>query len=283
MNLLVVSGMSGSGKSVALHVLEDQGYYCIDNLPLGLLPALTAELGDSDTAPEHVAVGIDARNLTRDLARYPSMVEQMRAHGIHCQTLYLFADRETLLKRYSETRRKHPLTDGDHGLADAIEAERALLEPIARDADLPIDTSHTNVHQLRDLIAERVGRSTSGLSLQFLSFGFKHGVPADADFVFDLRCLPNPHWQPELRARTGRDPEVAEYLDTQPLATEMLGDIRAFLEAWLPHFQRDNRSYMTVAIGCTGGQHRSVHFVERLGAIFGEQLEHVQIRHRELS
>ncbi|MFP4181416.1 MAG: RNase adapter RapZ [Thiohalospira sp.] len=283
MKLVVVSGLSGSGKSVALHVLEDLGYYCIDNLPLGLLTALGGQLsGPGGRTPERVAVGIDARNLAGDLERFPAMLEELAGQGFESETLFFFAERETLLKRFSETRRKHPLTDGSLPLADAIDAEWRLLEPIAANAALHIDTSHTNVHELRDLITSRVGREDGGLSLQFLSFGFKHGVPADADFVFDIRCLPNPHWEPELRALTGRDFAVADYLEGQPLVEQMYAQIRDFLATWLPHFQRDNRSYVTVAIGCTGGQHRSVYFAERLGAHFQDQLDAVQVRHREV-
>ena len=285
MKLLIVSGLSGSGKSVALHTLEDLDYYCIDNLPVGLLEPFAQQLQDNPPlGQDNAAVGIDARNQSNDLQRFPQIVEALRRRGIQCEIFYLQADDETLLKRFSETRRKHPLSKGNVSLADAIRQERSLLEPIAANASLHIDTTHTNVHQLRDLVHERVGAKTHGtLSLLFKSFGFKHGVPKDADFVFDLRCLPNPHWDARLRPLTGLDRDVIEYLSTQPMVDEMYEVIRGFLDTWIPRFECENRSYLTVALGCTGGQHRSVYLAQRLGEHFMNRYPSVLVRHRELS
>lgn len=284
MKLVIVSGLSGSGKSVALHTLEDLGYYCIDNLPVGLLEAFVQQLLDNpQPGQEEVAVGIDARNQSADLQHFPDILKRLRARGIRAEILYLQADDETLLKRFSETRRRHPLSRGNITLADAIRQERSLLQPISANASLHIDTTHTNVHQLRDLVQERVAAKSDGtLSLLFKSFGFKHGVPEDADFVFDVRCLPNPHWDVRLRPQTGLDQDVVDYLDEQPLVDEMYAEIRRFLDTWIPRFENENRSYLTVALGCTGGQHRSVYLAERLGAHFRTRYPSVLVRHREL-
>ncbi len=282
MKLVIISGLSGSGKSIALHVLEDLGHYCIDNLPVGMLPALSEQLRQhAHDGP--VAVGIDARNLIDDLQRFPAILAELRNAGVETRVLYLEADDATLLKRFSETRRRHPLSSEETPLAEAIVQERRLLEPVAAEAELRFDTSRTNVHQLRDMIRQRVEEADSGLSLLFESFGFKHGVPVDADFVFDVRCIPNPHWVPELRRHTGRDAPVIAYLESHPEVAEMFTDIRDFLDTWIPRFEADNRSYMTVAVGCTGGQHRSVYMVERLAAHFRQQRAGVLCRHRELS
>ena len=285
MKLVIVSGLSGSGKSVALHTLEDLDYYCIDNLPVGLLEAFVQQLLDNPQPDqENVAVGVDARSQSADLQHFPDILKRLRARGVRVEILYLQADDETLLKRFSETRRKHPLSRGNVTLADAIRRERSLLQPISANASLHIDTTHTNVHQLRDLVQERVGAKTDGsLSLLFKSFGFKHGIPEDADFVFDVRCLPNPHWDARLRPQTGLDAEVVDYLDEQPLVDEMYAEICRFLDTWIPRFESENRSYLTVALGCTGGQHRSVYLAERLGRHFKERYPSVLVRHRELS
>ncbi|MDV3237741.1 MAG: RNase adapter RapZ [Gammaproteobacteria bacterium] len=285
MRLVIVSGLSGSGKSVALHTLEDLDYYCIDNLPIGLLEPFAGQLLDNPSLrQENAAVGIDARNQSNELQHFPQIVRRLRDRGVRCEILYLQADDETLLKRFSETRRKHPLTRPDVPLADAIRRERSLLEPISANASLHIDTTHTNIHQLRDLVQERVAGKTDGtLSLLFKSFGFKHGVPEDADFVFDVRCLPNPHWEAHLRPQTGLDREVVEYLDAQPMVDEMFDAIRDFLDTWIPRFESENRSYLTVALGCTGGQHRSVYLARRLGEHFRQRYPSVLVRHRELS
>jgi len=282
--LVIVSGLSGSGKSVALHTLEDLGYYCIDNLPAGLLSVLALELSLAPSPVQSAAVGIDARNLPQALQQFSQILEQLRQRGVSSEILFLTCDTETLIKRFSETRRRHPLSSSGASLAQAVEQERALLEPIAQRADLFIDTSQTNIHQLRDLVLSRVAReSRQQLSLLFESFGYKHGIPRDADFVFDARCLPNPHWQPELRPLSGRDSAVAEYLQRDPLVVTMEQQLRSFLEQWIPAFEAGNRSYLTVAIGCTGGQHRSVYLVERLARHFQDRYPGVVARHRELS
>jgi UPF0042 nucleotide-binding protein len=282
--LVIVSGLSGSGKSVALHTLEDLGYYCIDNLPAGLLSVLALELSQAPTPVQKAAVGIDARNLPQALQQFSEILGQLEQRGISSETLFLTCETETLIKRFSETRRRHPLSNSGASLADAVERERVLLEPIAQRADLFIDTSQTNIHQLRDLVLSRVAReNTSRLSLMFESFGYKHGIPRDADFVFDARCLPNPHWQPELRPLSGRDSAVARYLESDPQVATMHQQLCSFLEQWIPAFEAGNRSYLTIAIGCTGGQHRSVYLIERLARHFQPHYPNVVIRHRELS
>lgn len=284
MKLIVVSGLSGSGKTIALQALEDMGIYCIDNLPFKLLPSLATHMQNAVRLQEKdAAVGIDARNLADDFDAFPDILAQVRAQGIKCEIIFLTADDNTLLKRFSETRRKHPLSSASVPLNEAIKAERALLAPVASDTDWHLDTSHTTVHQLRALVRERLGHSNENrLSLLFLSFGYKHGLPPDADFVFDARCLPNPYWEPRLRPYTGRDPEVVAFLEQQPAVIRMYDSIRAYLEEWIPGFEAENRSYMTVAVGCTGGYHRSVYLVERLARHFSEQRGPVLARHREL-
>jgi len=285
MKLIIISGLSGSGKSIALNVLEDLHYYCIDNLPAAMLPALADQLlGSSNMEHEHIAVGIDARNSPSDLAGFADILRDLKSRHIEVEIFFLEADTPTLIKRFSETRRRHPLSSDEVPLSEAIAQERSLLEPIAVEADLHIDTSRTNVHQLRELIYSRVNDGdATRLSLLFESFGFKQGIPVDADFVFDVRCIPNPHWEPRLRRLTGRDPAVAEFLEQHDDAVKMFNDIRQFLENWIPRFEADNRSYMTIAIGCTGGQHRSVYMVEKLAACFKEQRPGILHRHRELS
>ncbi len=285
MRLIIVSGLSGSGKSIVLHTLEDLNYYCIDNLPVGMLRALAEQFGaHGGLRVEKAAVGIDARNQPQDLEHFPQIVEQLEDSGLDCEIFFIHAGDETLLQRFSETRRKHPLTRDGITLAEAIALERRLLSPIAERADLQIDTTRTNVHQLRDLVRERVERrSPRALSLLFQSFGYKHGVPGDADFVFDLRCLPNPHWEVELRPLTGLDERVAAYLAAEPKVARMLEQLTQFLETWIPYFEAENRSYLTVALGCTGGQHRSVYLAQRLAGHFRATRPHVSTRHRELS
>lgn len=284
MNLLVISGLSGSGKSVALNTLEDISYYCIDNLPVGLLQAFATEFGKLKLgAGSKAAVGIDARNHPDQLDRFPDIIRELGSMGINCKILFLKADEDTLLKRFSETRRKHPLTDANTTLADAIAGEQKLLAPIAANADLFIDTSHTNIHQLRELVRECIGgNEEASLSLMLKSFGYKHGVPADADFIFDTRCLPNPHWEPGLRALTGKNPKVIAFLEKDPDVIKLKEHIEKFLITWIPKFGKDNRSYLNIAIGCTGGQHRSVYLVEQLAESLGGQFGNIVVRHREL-
>ena len=282
MKLYIISGVSGSGKSTALHVLEDLDYYCIDNLPVVLLP----DFADKCTAsefPQQAAIGIDARNIIKDIQKFPESLEKLRNSGIDCELLFFNADDSILIKRFSETRRKHPLTQNNIPLAEAIKLERELLDPISICADLVIDTSHYNIYQLRDLVKSRVAeKSPMTLSILFQSFGFKHGVPSDADFVFDVRCLPNPYWESNLRKQTGLDTEVIEFLQKQDQVSNMFGDVKDFLNKWIPQYESSNRCYMTIAIGCTGGQHRSVYIVEQLAAYFSAKEKNVTIRHREL-
>src|SRR5690554_3101860 len=284
MRLIIVSGRSGSGKSTALDVLEDNNFYCIDNLPAMLLPELAerALLTTELTYPQ-VAVSIDARNLPNQLERFPELLAELRARHIVCDVLYLDADDETLLKRFSETRRRHPLTNESRSLAEAITEERALLSPIIDLADLTINTSQLNLYQLRDMIKLRLlDKPEPGTAFLIESFGFKRGLPVDADVVFDIRYLPNPYWKPELRAYCGLDQPIIEYLGEQADVEEMYNDIYTYLAKWLPRFAASNRAYVTVAIGCTGGQHRSVYMTERLGESLRQELSNVQIRHRDV-
>lgn len=284
MRLIVISGRSGSGKSTCLHVLEDLGYYCVDNIPASLLGALAERVGKGE-GPHlgSVAVSIDARNLPEDLRQFPEMYQSLGGLGsISSQIIFLDADNATLLKRFSETRRKHPLSSATISLVEALEMEKELLIPIAALADLAIDTNDLSIHQLRDIVKNRVAeRQGEGMVLQFQSFGFKHGVPPDVDMVYDARCLPNPYWISHLRGKTGLDPEVANYLEAQPEVIHMYEDIKAYLERWLPSFEKNNRSYITVGIGCTGGQHRSVYLCEKLKDYFAGRIPNVQVRHKE--
>ncbi|MDH5191649.1 MAG: RNase adapter RapZ [Gammaproteobacteria bacterium] len=284
MKLIIISGLSGSGKSVALHSLEDLNYYCTDNLPVALLPAFTENTSNANEKYyDHVAVGIDARNNPDDLKNFSTTVKKLKAQKVHCEIIFVEAEDEILIKRFSETRRKHPLSSSKMSLPDAIKTERALLEPIAMEADIRIDTSHTNVHQLRDIIRERIhGKEEDTLALLFESFAFKNGIPKNADYVFDARCLPNPHWVQHLRPLTGNDEPVRDFLDNQAMAGAMYEDIKDFIEKWIPFFEAENRSYLTVAIGCTGGRHRSVYLASKLAAEFSNQRDNVQLRHREL-
>jgi UPF0042 nucleotide-binding protein len=284
MKLTIISGLSGSGKSVALSTLEDLDYYCIDNLPVGMLKAISTQMASTwGDAHKKVAVGIDARNSSRELEEFPDLLKELKSKGCDCTIFFLQADENTLLKRFSETRRKHPLTHDKTSLADAIHLESELLKPIAANADLFIDTTHTTIYQLRDLVKNRVNiDKKETMSLLFQSFGFKNGIPSDADFVFDARCLPNPHWEQGLRPLTGLDSEVQTYLEQQKSVGKMLDDLKQFLDTWLPQFESESRSYMTVAIGCTGGQHRSVFLAENLGRHYSYKRENVIIRHRDL-
>jgi UPF0042 nucleotide-binding protein len=285
MRLIIVSGLSGSGKSVALAMLEDLDYYCVDNIPAGLLPAFIAyTVRTSEVAYRLTAVGVDARNRPEDLADVPRLVAELRRSGIGCEMLFLRAENDTLLERFSETRRRHPLSRSGIGLKEALELEERLLAPVANAADLTIDTSRLSVHELRELVRERVvERPSGGPSLLFQSFAYRRGVPDDADFVFDARALPNPYWEPELRELNGRDDAVARFLAADAEATKFLEDTVAFLERWLPSLVRSNRSYLTVAVGCTGGQHRSVYLAERLAAHFDRRYGRPLIRHRDLA
>ena len=283
MRLIIVSGLSGSGKSVALHVLEDLGYYCIDNMPAALLNDVVDELRAGDIDSDLLAVGIDARNSLRNLVSLPGRMEELRQQGIEAELIFLQADDDILLKRYSETRRRHPLATQGKALRAAIASEREMLAEIVNSANLIIDTSRTSIYELAEAIRERVDRrKAQSLSVLIESFGFKFGIPSDADFVFDLRCLPNPYWTLALRGLTGRDPEVTGFLDSQQAFVRMYEDILGFLRRWIPEYESANRGYLTVAIGCTGGQHRSVYMVDKLAAALRETHDPVQTRHNEL-
>lgn len=281
--LIVVSGRSGAGKSTALHVLEDLGFNCIDNLPLRLLPELVNQLETDPTDQQSFAISVDARNAWRELTKFPQIIATARDSGIHIEVMFLDARSPALIQRFSENRRKHPLSRDGVALRDALEKERELLQPVVDLADLVIDSTNLTLHQLRDLVKTRVRQSAeSTMALQLMSFGFKRGVPVDADFVFDVRCLPNPYWKPELRALTGRDQGVAHFLEAQEDTKLMLDDVYQHIHKWLPKFEASNRSYMTVAIGCTGGQHRSVYIAEQLHKKLQSDYPKAQLRHREL-
>jgi UPF0042 nucleotide-binding protein len=282
LELIIVTGLSGSGKSIALRVLEDSGYYCIDNLPATLLPQISHHL---DATNQHkVAISIDSRSAA--LEALPNAIEMLKSSGILVKVLFLESSVETLVKRFSETRRKHPLSGADTTLAESISHERDLLAGLVG-LGYHIDTSNLSANTLRNHIRELISQSSNSqnnnnLTLLFISFGFKNGIPLDADFVFDVRSLPNPHYDPILRSLTGKDEAVKVFLEKESAVIEMLADIQHYIEKWLPSFVQDNRNYLTVAIGCTGGQHRSVYFVEQLSAHFKQQKQKVIIRHREL-
>lgn len=285
MRLIIVSGLSGSGKSVALHVLEDLGFYCIDNLPAALLKSLLDEVthhGEQST--NRIAVGVDARNRLSDLESLPEFIGELHKVNVQTDVLFLQASDDILLKRYGETRRKHPLADRGTELRAAIASERELLGPVINSADLVIDTSRTSVYELAEVIRERVDqRKTGMLSVLIESFGYKHGIPADADFVFDLRCLPNPYWTTELRALTGQDEAVQNFLNEQPQFQRMYEDILSFLSHWIPEYVSFDRAYLTIALGCTGGQHRSVYMVDKLAAALRGKHDPLLTRHNEIS
>jgi UPF0042 nucleotide-binding protein len=277
MQLVVISGLSGSGKSIALNVLEDSAYYCVDNLPAKLLNGLIQFLAQEGY--EHVAVSIDVRS-GATLSELPGYLSQLKKSGIDVHLVFLDSKTDTLVKRFSETRRRHPLADRDRTLPECIEHERELLGDLG-DLGQRIDTSDLHPSVLRSWIKDLLHTGEAGLRLLFQSFGFKHGIPLDADMVFDVRCLPNPYYDPELRPLTGKDAQVVAFLEGNANAREMLADIRDYTEKWLPCFVRDNRAYLTIAIGCTGGRHRSVYFVEALAAYFRPSRK-VLVRHREL-
>ena len=287
MQLVLVSGLSGSGKSVALAMLEDLDWYCLDNIPVRLLPVVLDELTHaSDAKFQKLAIGLDARPRDEDLPRIETLVPEIRGRGIDCRLLYLHASDEALMQRYLETRRRHPqsmTSAGGRSLEDAIRYERRLLAPLAESADLVIDTSDSSVHELREVVRDRVARHpTQRVSLQIESFGFRHGVPADADFVFDARFLPNPYWEKSLRPLNGLDDPIREYLRGFPEVQAYVDDLAGLLESWLPRIEAANRSYLTVAVGCTGGRHRSVYIAEKLAARFRERYPDLVVRHTGL-
>lgn len=280
MKLIIVSGRSGSGKSVALRVLEDLGYYCVDNIPVNLLPALTHTVINDY---ENVAVSLDVRNLPKDPNDIVEIIEYL-PNAVEVTTLFLDADDKDLIRRFSETRRLHPLIKENIPLDQAISLEKKLLTPISTNADLYINTSQLSPHQLADLVRERIlGKKTGNMVLVFESFGFKHGIPVDADYVFDARFLPNPHWEKELKSYTGLEQPVKDFLASQPIVTKFVWQINSFMMTWLPHLERNNRSYVTIAIGCTGGKHRSVYIAELLANNFRKDREDIQTHHRDIN
>jgi len=283
--LIILSGRSGSGKSTALGALEDSDFYCIDNLPVLLLPQMTqCILSQGQERPRQVAVSIDARNLPGQLERFPQILDELRAQKIDCTVFYLDAQDSTLQRRFSETRRRHPLTSDRRSLEEAIRDEALLLAPLAERADLRIDTTDLNLYQLRDLLKLRLlGKQQPGTAFLFESFGFKRGLAQSADLVFDVRCLPNPYWKPELRDYSGLDAPVVQYLENNADAKAMYKDILTYLEKWLPKLAESSRAYVTVSIGCTGGRHRSVWLAEKLAARLKPALSNVQVRHRDLN
>ncbi len=278
MQLFLISGLSGSGKSIALKALEDNGYYCVDNLPAEMLPMLMDSLREAGHT--RIAVSIDVRS-GGSVHKLPQLVDLLKQQGLDVHLLFLDAQTETLVKRFSETRRRHPLSDDLLTLPECVQHERDLLADISSIGH-HIDTSEISASTLRAWVKDFINLDRAGLTLLFQSFGFKNGLPLDADLVFDVRCLPNPHYDPALRPLSGLDAPVIEFIERQPAARKMLDDIRRFVEDWLPCFVADNRAYLTVAIGCTGGQHRSVYFTETLAAHFRSTPQQVLVRHREL-
>jgi UPF0042 nucleotide-binding protein len=282
--ILIVSGLSGSGKSVALHMLEDLGFYCIDNIPAALLKSFISHtVRTPEPTYERTAIGLDARNTAAEIASVPRLVDELKKSGIHCEVIFLVASEEELLRRFSETRRKHPMSRDNLDLREAMAKEREILEPIVYAADMVIDTSRMGVHELRELVHQRLEqRSQSRLTITFESFGFKRGIPGDADFVFDARSIPNPYWEPTLRKLTGRDPDVVKFLEAHEAAGRLIEDIARFIDSRIPEYHASNRGYLTVAVGCTGGQHRSVYIVDRLAERFAGRFANVTARHSAL-
>jgi len=278
--LVFVSGLSGAGKSVVLHALEDLDFYCIDNFPISLLDKLSEQI---DQYPRSIAIGINVRYQEHRVQELPHTINRLKLKRIDAELIYLEADDEVLTKRFSETRRKHPFSTTLLSLADAIENEKELLRPLAIIAGLKIDSSHTSVHDLRKIINERVvGRGATSLSIQLMSFGFKHGTPRDADFMFDVRCLPNPYWIKDLRAFSGKDEPVRKYLQRQPLVMKMSEQLNQFVSEWIPSFEAENRSYLTIAIGCTGGRHRSVFLINQMAEKIQAEGRQALVRHRDM-
>jgi UPF0042 nucleotide-binding protein len=280
--VVVLSGLSGAGKTVALRAFEDLGFYCVDNLPTALLPSLYRALIDGGREPPSgLAVGVDVRN-RGDLERLPEALSRLAEAGADAELVFLESSDEVLLKRYASSRRRHPLSESGRSLVDAIAEERRRLRPLLAIANRSIDTSDSNVHQLRRRIATDFGATSGNLTLMFESFAYGRGLPPDCDFVFDARCLPNPHWDARLRPFSGKDAPVREFLDGQGLVVQYLADIQRFLDAWLPRFESEDKGYLTVAIGCTGGRHRSVYLAERLAEHYRASREQVLTFHREL-
>jgi len=283
-HLLIISGLSGAGKTIALNTLEDLGLYCIDNLPVSLLNEFARQISDgSIQATPEIAIGIDARSAESDIKKLPGIINRLKKKNLKIDLVFIDASDDVLTRRFSETRRKHPLSSKTLALSGAIKKERRIMDDLSAQADIRIDTSHTLMHELRDMVRKRIAnRPIAALSLQLVSFGYKHGSPRDADFVFDARCLPNPYWKNNLRNLTGKDTAVIKFLGKQKLVAEMIEHIKKFLSFWIPKFEADNRSYLCVAVGCTGGHHRSVYITERLAEYFREQGKHVITIHRDI-
>jgi UPF0042 nucleotide-binding protein len=280
--LVLVSGLSGSGKSTALHALEDLGYYCVDNLPAAMLPAFAQQLRNDPELYSHVALGIDARAHGPDIEHIPAWLDQLADHGLPNQLLFLTADTKVLIKRFSETRRRHPLTREEHALPSAIEHEKSLLDSLAKRADWVVDTSDINIHQLRRQVWKCIGTEDQSMTIVLQSFAFKRGVPQDLDFLFDARHLPNPYWVEELRNLSGLSKPVRAWLEENSLVNKLFDDIHNFLIDWLPEIKKGQRSYVTIGIGCTGGRHRSVYLADRLEASLRQQISPVVVHHREM-
>jgi len=283
-SLIIVTGLSGSGKSVALHTLEDEAFFCIDNIPAYLLSDLIDKLlATGSDLYNNLAIGVDMRSERASADDLLTLLKDLKQRtDLTTEVLFLDTDRNTLVTRFSETRRKHPLSSEELPLISAIDAETKLMEPVKTEADLVVDTGSMNLHDLRDIIRTYLlGKTEGGLALIFQSFGFKHGTPASTDFMFDVRCLPNPHWEPDLRPFTGKDEPIIKYLEEQPEVESMFRDIRDFVARWLPRFESENRAYLTVSIGCTGGRHRSVYLTERLADHFSDHRGNVSRRHRQ--
>lgn len=282
-HLVIVSGLSGAGKSTVLNALEDMGYYCVDNLPATLLGGFGPHIRSEPVLYNRVALGVDARAPGFRPEEMPAWLASLRESGLRCHLLYLTADDETLLKRFSETRRRHPLAHGEGGALQAsISRERKLLAPVRESADAVLDSSELNIHQLRHLTWKSVSPDTAGMTVVLQSFGFSHGIPLDADYIFDARSLPNPHWETNLRPLTGRDAAVSEWLAGHDEVDRMGGDIESLLRRWLPGHEASHRSFVTVCIGCTGGRHRSVYLVERLAGKLQDAFADILVHHREL-
>ena len=282
--LIIISGLSGAGKTIALNTLEDIGLYCVDNLPISLLSNLVSQIIDGKiVATPDIAVGIDARNPIDEIRKLPDIINELKKdNNLNVELVFVEAIDDVLTRRFSETRRKHPLSSKTVSLIEAIKKEREVMEDLCEFADIRIDTSHTLLHELRDIVRKRIaGRPQSAMSIQFLSFGYKHGIPKDADYVFDVRCLPNPYWEKELRQLSGKDQAVINFLIAQHQVKEMIEQIRDFLESWIPFFEAENRSYLSVAIGCTGGRHRSVYIIEKLSEHFRKLDKQVITIHRD--
>jgi len=281
-SLVLVTGLSGAGKSTALRALEDLGCYCVDNLPAALLPEFAKQIKINPARYSRVALGVDARSPVHDLEEIPVWLEDLSKAGLNCQLMFLTADANAIIKRFSETRRRHPLTSEHFSLPQAIEQEQGLLDGLQKTADWVIDTSDINIHQLRRQVWKCTGTDNETMTIVLESFAFKRGVPQDVDFIFDARILPNPHWVEHLRELSGLERPVREWLEQDTAVVGMLADILRFLKTWLPEFQRSQRSYVTVGIGCTGGRHRSVYLVDRLASGLGREFGHLLIHHREL-